>query len=159
MREEFARRHGTWGMEGVFGTDDLENFFSELTRRAGGYMPTCEIALQMARRAEAAAASLWNPTWRQFVSKRKRYEVNQRTSRLQWNDGERVPAFWSLERDLEYDLLERDLATLERVTKKRTHAPTRMQHLGEKQAMDKPEAIRNLHKRMMETKRAGGRTG
>ena len=84
---------------------------------------------------------------------------NQRTSRLQWNDGERVPAFWSLERDLEYDLLERDLATLERVAKKRTHAPARMQHLGEKQAMDKPEAIRNLHKRMMETKRAGGRTG
>ena len=101
MREWFARKHGTWGCEGCFGTDDLENFFSELTRRAGGYMPTCQVALSMAKRAEQAARSLWDPTWKQHVSKRKRYEVQHRATRAQWNDGERVPSFWTLEMDIE----------------------------------------------------------
>ena len=117
-------------------------------------MPTCEVALQMAERAEAAAQSLWDPTWKQWVSKRKRYEVHQRTTRAQWNDGERVPTFWSLERDLEHFLLERDLASLEPLNASTCHAPKRMKREGEKQAADRPQAIRALQKRIVETNRA-----
>ena len=158
MREWFARKHGTWGCEGCFGTDDLENFFSELTRRAGGYMPTCEVAMQMAKKAEQAARSLWDPTWKQHISKRKRYVVQQRATRAQWNDGERVPTFWTLEQDIEYFLLERDLASLDRVPKQPVHAPKRMKREGDKQAADKTEAVRSLQKRMASTKRAAAGT-
>jgi hypothetical protein len=152
FRDHFAKKHGTWGIEGCFGTDDIENFFSELTRRAGGYMPSCEAALQMAGRAEAAAQLLWDTTWKQWVSKRKRYTVHQRTTRAQWNDGERVPTFWSLERELAFDLVERNLASLAPIAQPTVRAPKRMKHEGEKQATDSQQSVRLLQKRTKDTR-------
>jgi hypothetical protein len=151
MRELFAKRHGTWGIERAFGTDDLENFFSELTRRAGGYMPTCEKAMAMARRAEEAARSLWDPEWAQHTSRRKRYEVHQRTTRADWNDGERVPVFWPLEIDIRRRASKRDLETLQPVAKRACRPEMRMKREGEKQAQDKPQSIRQLHRQAERT--------
>jgi hypothetical protein len=82
---------------------------------------------------------------------RKRYEVHQRTTRADWNDGERVPVFWPLEIDIRRRASKRDLETLQPVAKRACRPEMRMKREGEKQAQDKPQSIRQLHRQAERT--------
>jgi len=116
-----------------------------MTRRSGGYMPKTLTALRAAKVAERAAIALWDKDVPQNISKKRRYAIWEHSSRSEWNDGQRCPSFWPLERDLE------PAAT----------GPARpeqkMRKLGEKAAKPKPVAIRTEHTRAAQAaQRAGG---
>ena len=95
--EQTVGRLGTWIVERLLGTDDLENLFSELTRRCGGYMPNVQVMLRMAKTAERAARSLWDMDIVQDVSNKRRYPIMELNKRSEWNDGQHCPKFWPLE--------------------------------------------------------------
>ena len=75
----------------------MENLFSELTRRCGGYMPNVQVMLRMAKTAERAARSLWDMDIVQDVSNKRRYPIMELNKRSEWNDGQHCPKFWPLE--------------------------------------------------------------
>ena len=75
---------------------------------------------------------------------------------LSWSTVDRQVDF-QFDLDLEHFLLERDLASLEPLNASTCHAPKRMKREGEKQAVDRPQAIRALQKRIAETNRARAR--
>ena len=60
----------------------------------------CRVALAAARTAERALQSRWDATWKEEISRKKRYAEYERNSREDWNDGWRVPSHWPLEREL-----------------------------------------------------------
>ena len=137
-REQLHVSLKTWVIERTLGTDDLEGFFSELTRRSGGYMPNCRVALAAARTSERALQSRWDSTWKEDISKKKRYAEYERNTRPNWNDGWRVPAFWPLERWLTPRLAADG------------HAPVgpdkRQKRLGEMKTKTKAQAVRDIQK-------------
>jgi hypothetical protein len=97
-REALTEKLGTWFRERACDSNDLEGMFSELTRRAGGYMPTFRRAFEAMKVAERATHALWEGSWTMFVSKRKRYTVDQSDqTRDPWNSGWRVYSWWPLE--------------------------------------------------------------
>lgn len=89
----------TWFRERAADSNDLEGMFSELTRRAGGYMPNFRDAFNALKVAERATRALFAGSWVMYVSKRKRYTVDQsEQTRDPWNSGWRVYNWWPLER-------------------------------------------------------------
>ena len=84
-REQLVLRAGHYFIERAFGTDDLENFFSEVCRRSrsGRQAPNCQTAMLVARTAERVAKLLWDGRWRKYESKRKRY-TRRPSARHMW---------------------------------------------------------------------------
>jgi len=131
QREQMIKKLNLYFNERVLGTDDLENFFSELCRRArtGVHSVTAQKALQVARTAERASRMLWDDTWDQYESKRKHYTKQQISSRNDWNSGARVPDWWPLEQHLVGD--------------GKARAFKRMQKEGVKICKDRDAKVRN----------------
>ena len=126
---------GTWVNERMLGTDDLENLFSELTRRCGGYMPSVQVLLQMSPRA------LWDTDVVQHVSKKRRYSVMSMDKRAEWNDGQRCPVFWPLEINAHY-------------SGKEVQPDKRQRHEGVKAGTYKPQSVRSQHSGAAQAKKA-----
>ena len=136
-REQLVKKVGHYFIERVFGTDDLENFFSEVCRRArsGRQAPNCQTAMLVARTAERAAKLLWDGRWRKYESKRKRYTKAERTTHVDWHCGARVPVWWPL-----------DLPTgVEVASNSKVHAERRMHKEGCKKALDNASKVRSYH--------------
>ena len=135
---------GHYFIERAFGTDDLENFFSEVCRRSrsGRQAPNCQTAMLVARTAmlvartaERAAKLLWDGRWRKYESKRKRYTKAERTTHVDWHCGARVPLWWRL-----------DLPTAEQVVEnQKVHAERRMAKEGKKKALYNASKVRSFH--------------
>ena len=136
-REQLVLRAGHYFIERAFGTDDLENFFSEVCRRSrsGRQAPNCQTAMLVARTAERAAKLLWDGRWRKYESKRKRYTKAERTTHVDWHCGARVPLWWRL-----------DLPTAEQVVEnQKVHAERRMAKEGKKKALYNASKVRSFH--------------
>lgn len=98
-RQALLKKLGTWFRERAVDSNDLEGMFSELTRRAGGYMPNFRDAFNAMKVAERATRAWWAGSWLMHVSRRKNYTVDQsEQTRDPWNSGWRVYEWWPLER-------------------------------------------------------------
>ena len=136
-REQLIKQLGHYLVERALGTDDLENFFSELCRRSRSSRnsPNCQTAMIVARTAERAAKFLWDGRWRKYESKRKRYTKAERTTYNDWNCGARVPSWWPLE-----------LATaVQVVANKKVKAEKRMHKAGESKTQYSAVSVRTQH--------------
>ncbi len=80
--------------ERAFGTNDVENGFSELVLVAGGYMPRLQKALESFRKAERRAQSKMDGNIAQYTSRKKRYPVHLVMARRDWLDVQRLPKWW-----------------------------------------------------------------
>ena len=92
-RETMVKELNTYMVERCLGTNNCEQRFSELVQLTG-YMPEPQVAQAAFRKADRRMLSKIRGNIKQHVSAKRHYPVEEKMTRCEWSDGQRLPAGW-----------------------------------------------------------------